>query len=524
MYRRIRRSELNELASEWHFSFDETELTDFHELTEYLSDITDGVDALPLPAPENVPASRDASRRPANGEDPYNAVVRWCSVRAKAREGPLSGVRVGVKDSIAVAGVPATAGASVLRDYIPTRDATVVGRILDAGGEIVAMLNMDYLAFSGGGESSMYGPTRCPFDTTRAAAGSSGGSGAALYYDDVDVTLGTDQGGSIRVPAAWSGVLGLKPTFGLVPYSGVVGIDQAIDHVGPLARSAIDAARLLQVVAGRDPNDPRQPTTVPVGDYVDSVERAGDDLTGLRIGVLTEGFDAAAGTDEQTRRAVRDTIDRLVQLGAQAIEVSVPEHLQGGSIAFTGFLEGMGALIAGGGNGFAHRGTYSPELARAITSGLKAYADELSPQVKLALVYASHMRRRYGGAVYAHARELNGWLRAGYDRALAEVDVLVLPTTPTPPHPLAPTTRIVDHVQRGWAVLSNAVMTNVTGHPALTMPAASASGLPVGVMLIGRPFAEEQLLATARTFEKRFGWVPDHPGDPRRSDGSPQAR
>jgi len=511
MYRRIRRSELNELASEWHFSLDESELDEFHALTEMVHDTTDSVDELPDVTQELLKAVRDPGRRPEAGEDPYNAVVRWCSAKLEGAEGLLSGTRIGLKDSIAVAGIPMTAGASILRDFVPGFDSAVARRILEAGGEIVAMLNMDYLAFSGGGESSAYGPTLCPFDPTRAAAGSSGGSGAALYYDGVDITLGTDQGGSIRAPAAWTGTIGLKPTHGLVPYSGIVGIDFAIDHVGPMARTAADAARLLQVVAGKDPEDPRQPAEVPVGDYVGAVRQAGD-LRGLRVGVLTEGFGDDVGTDEQTRSAVGAAIDRLVELGAEAREVSVPEHTRGGGIAFSGFMEGMGGLMYGGGNGFGWKGQYSPELGRAVTNGLKAYGDELSDQVKLTLVYALHMRRQYGGAVYAKAHNLHGWLRAGYDRALADVDVLALPTMPTPPHPVDPSLGIAERVMRGWAILSNTVLTNITGHPAISLPAAEAGGLPVGLMLIGRPFEDDRLLATAQAFEQRFGWAPEWSG------------
>ena len=150
---------------------------------------------------------------------------------------------------MALAGVPMTCGSRILEGYVPSRDAVVVERLLTAGAEIVAITNMDDLAFSGGGDSSAYGATLCPFDLERTAGGSSGGSAAALWYEGVDAGLGTDQGGSIRVPAAWCGVVGLKPTHGLVPYAGIVGIDRTFDHAGPMARSVEAAARLLDVIA-----------------------------------------------------------------------------------------------------------------------------------------------------------------------------------------------------------------------------------------------------------------------------------
>ena len=514
MLRRIRRSELNELAREWHFSLDETELDEFHALTEYIADVLDGLDRQ-SPAPVRVlEAVRDAGRRPAEGEDPYNAIVRFCSVKADA-EGILSGVRLGLKDAIAIAGIPMTCGSRVLQGFVPTRDSVVTERLLRAGAEIVATTNMDNLAFSGGGDTSAYGPTLCPFDTARTAGGSSSGSGAALYYDDVDVTLGGDQGGSIRVPAAWCAVLGLKPTHSLVPYTAIAGIDQSFDHCGPMARTAADAARLLQAIAGKDESDPRQ-REVPVQDYLKAVAEAPDNLRGVRIGVVPEGFDEAVGIEQEVAEATRGAIERLRELGAEVCELSVPEHLQAGGIAFVGFVEGMTALVGAGGNGYHWTGAYWPELALALREGLAAFGDELSPQMKLTLICGSHLRQRYRGALYAKAQNLRPALRAGYDRALGEVDYLVMPTTPGLPHVDDPTLPISAHVKRGWGVLANTYPMDMTGHPALTIPAAEAGGLPAGVMLVGRHFDDAGLLAVARTYEQRYGWVPAHPGDPRR--------
>jgi len=516
MYRRIRRSELNDLAAEWHFSFDDAELDEFFILTEYVTDVTTSVENLPQFTPSNLPAHRDPGHPADQASDPYNAVVRWCTVRLEGATGPLSGKRIGLKDSIGVAGIPITGGSNILTDFVPEADATVVRRILEAGGEIVAMLNMDYMAFSGGGESSAYGPTLCPFDTTRTAAGSSGGSGAALFYDDIDITLGCDQGGSIRAPGAWSGVIGLKPTFGLVPYTGILGIDLSIDHVGPMARTAEDAAVMLQVIAGKDPEDPRQPSSVPTADYVQSVRTAPDSLKGLRIAVVKEGFGPELPVEAETVAAVREVIAQLETLGADITEVSIPENLVSGGIAFSNFLEGMGALMAGGGNGFGWSGFYSSALSRAAVGGLKRQGDMMSAQFKLAMVYAAHMRRHYGGELYAKSRNLHPWLRAAYDRALEGVDMLVMPTMPNRPHQLDDTMSLSQKVMRGWAVLGNTVLTNITGHPAMTMPAAEADGLPIGVMFIGHHFEDHRLLSLASTWERRFGWRPAHPGDPRR--------
>ena len=201
---------------------------------------------------------REPGERPSAEEDPLNAIVRRCRVRAEGCEGILSGQRVAMKDSVAIAGIPLTCGSAILQGFVPSHDATVTDRILRAGGEIVCITNMDDLAFSGGGESSWYGPTRNPFDPERSAGGSSSGAAAALSYDGIDLAVGCDQGGSIRTPASWCGVVGLKPTHSLVPYTGIAGIDATFDHCGPMARTAKGAALLLQAMAGPDPGDPRQ--------------------------------------------------------------------------------------------------------------------------------------------------------------------------------------------------------------------------------------------------------------------------
>jgi amidase len=199
---------------------------------------------------------------------------------------------------------------------------------------IVAVTNMDDLAFSGGDESSAYGPTLNPFDTSRTAGGSSGGSAAALHYGGIDAALGTDQGGSIRVPAAWCGRLGLKPTHGLVPYTGIMGIDATFDHAGPIARRVADLARVMDVIAGADPSDPRQKRPLPVQDYSGAYARAADTLGGVRIGVIEEAFSAAVGIDDRVADAVWRTAQDFTALGATVSRVSIPEHTTFGDVSF----------------------------------------------------------------------------------------------------------------------------------------------------------------------------------------------
>ena len=247
-------------------------------------------------------------------------------MRAEGCEGILWGRRLAMKDSVAIAGIPLTCGSAILQGFVLAHDATVTDRILRTGAEIVCITNMDDLAFSGGGESSWYGPTRNPFDPARSAGGSSSGAAAALWYDGIDLAIGCDQGGSIRTPASWCGVVGLKPTHSLVPYTGIAGIDATFDHCGPLARTAEDAALLLQAIAGPDPGDPRL-REHPRTDYAAAVERAGNDLRGLRIGIITEGFSEAVGAvgSDLRRRARHGGAARRARR-LKLYECSLPEH------------------------------------------------------------------------------------------------------------------------------------------------------------------------------------------------------
>jgi amidase len=507
MVPRIDPSELAELARGWGFepAADEAgELLAVAEAVFATLDLLDGQEP-ELPAP--VDAVREVGERPGAVEDPFNAIVRRCRVRARSCEGLLSGQRVAMKDSVAIAGIPLTCGSAILQGFVPSYDATVTDRILRAGAEIACITNMDDLAFSGGGESSWYGPTRNPFDPQRSAGGSSSGSAAALWYDGVDLAVGCDQGGSIRAPASWCGVVGLKPTHSLVPYTGIAGIDATFDHCGPMARTANGAAQLLQVIAGADPGDPRQ-RDMPRADYTGAVARSPDDLHGLRIGVVKEGFSEGVGAEPATCEAVRATGERLAGLGADLRDISLPQHLEAGGIAFAGFVQGMTALMRSGGNGVGWAGRYWEELAPAILAGLRERGNELSPQVKAVLAAGRHLERRVGGAPYARAENLKPWLRAAYDRALADADVLLFPTTPFRAFRLDDEISTSERVLRGWGNLANTYPTDMTGHPAISLPLAEAGGLPVGVMLVGRRFDDARLLAIAATCERALGWAP----------------
>jgi amidase len=451
-------------------------------------------------------------------EDPYNAIARWVDVVADESERTsdlLAGKRIALKDVISVAGLPLTAASGHLKDYVPDEDSMVAQRILRAGGHIVAFTNMEGMAFGAGGESGIYGATHNPLDPSRSTSGSSGGSAAALYYDAIDIAFGTDQGGSIRTPAAWCGVIGLKPTHGLVPYTGVLSHDPTIDHVGPMARTVQNVAIALEAVAGWSAGDPRQWSLVgrEVGGYVRAVSTAPDTLQGIRFGVLTE---ALRDDGSPERAAVLESFagfrERLTDLGAELVEISIPSHAVAGPIMFAIMLEGVSATVLGHGEAYHWSGKHSPSLRRGFGEGMRARGDELPPAYKAAAIAGEYLRAEEFGTVYATAQNVANILRAQYDAALDSVDVMIMPTTPGIPMELSPDASLYDQQLRsftmGSRVGSDTPAHNLTGHPALSIPASEALGLPSGVMLVGARLSEAMLLSVARVWERRFGWFP----------------
>ncbi|PYO37995.1 MAG: Asp-tRNA(Asn)/Glu-tRNA(Gln) amidotransferase GatCAB subunit A, partial [Candidatus Rokuibacteriota bacterium] len=371
---------------------------------------------------------RDPGVRPSETEDPVGAFIRRCRVKG-ADTGPLAGKTVGLKDHIALAGVPLTFSSHMMDGYVPDFDATVVTRLLDAGATIVGKLKMEEFSWGGPGLSGVgdYGRPLNPHRPEHVTGGSSSGSGAAVASGAVDVALGGDQGGSIRLPAAWCGVVGLMPTHGLVPHSGVFGLEPTIDYVGPMARTVEDIAVSLQVMAGRDGFDPRQadvPATLP--GYTDAVARG---VKGLRIGLLEEGWGVKGG-DRAVDEAVMEAVRTLERGGAGVERVSVPLHAKALPALLPIYLEGGKRMYdTHFGGSFAK--TYYPSTLISIFGRLKqSHARELSPNLKLNLLQGYYLQRNYGGRLYAKAQNVRPTFVAQYDRVFERVDVLAMPTIP----------------------------------------------------------------------------------------------
>ncbi len=489
--------DLQKLAAASHFRLSPEELADFQALMPAMFETLDALERMPLAATQLKYPARDPGSRPDPKSDPFNAVIRRCTVNGAVR-GKLAGKRIGIKDNISVAGIPMTCGSSVMDGYVPDADATLVTRILDAGGKVVAKLNLDNFAFAGAGDTSSFGPTRNPHNPDYLAGCSSGGSAAALYYDDIDITVGGDQGGSIRIPSSWCGVVGLKPTHSLVPYTGCIGIDPTFDHAGPMGRTVADVALLLEVIAGQDPDDPRQHGGVKVERYTDAL---GKDLKGARIAIVREGFGgpvAESDVDSAVQRALASMRER----GAQIAEVSIPMHREGGSVAWGLMAEGAAALFAAHGVGYHFKGSYDAGFGDAFGRLRKERGDDLPPTVKLVSLVGGYLNSHYHGRLYAKAQHMRGTLRAAYDAVLANFDAIAMPTTPMKAHRYRPNLGPGETVSHGWNMLGNTAPFNMTGHPSISVPCGKSNGLPVGLMLTGKHFDEMTLIRIADAFER----------------------
>lgn len=392
-------------------------------------------------------------------------------------------------------------GTSILEGYVPPVDATIVTRILDAGGEIVGMSVCEAYCSSAGSHTSQSGPVHNPHRHGYSAGGSSSGSGALLGSGAVDMAIGCDQGGSIRVPSSWCGVYGMKPTWGLVPYTGILGFDPVLDHAGPMTTSVADNALLLEVLAGPDGVDPRQ-VSPRVENYTDAL---GQGVKGLRIGVLSEGF-GRKESEPQVDALVRSAAARLASLGATITEVSVPMHALGSAIVFGLIQSTVNAMLITDGFGMGREDLMVPSFMK-MQSRWRECPNDLPPVVQNWLLLAEFIRRERGYQVYAKAVNLVRRLRAAYDHALTGVDLLLLPTTPMKAQPLpaadAPVAVQIDATRMN---LGNTSPFDVSHHPAMSVPCGRIDGLPVGMMLVGRQWEEATIYRAAHAFEQSGDW------------------
>jgi len=500
--RRPTLEQMHDVVGSLHLSMSQGEVAEYLEVLEGTFQAYDRVNELPDYLPP-VRYPRTPGYRPGANENPLNAWAVKTEVRGAAH-GPLSGKRVVLKDNICLAGVPMMNGASTLEGYVPDIDATVVTRILDAGGTIVGKAHCEYFCLSGGSHTSALGPVHNPYKYGYSAGGSSSGCGALVGAGEVEMAIGGDQGGSIRMPASYSGCYGMKATHGLVPYTGVMPIEATIDHTGPMTATVGDNALLLEVIAGADGLDPRQyDVQVEKYSYTTGLGRG---VSGMRIAMVTESF-GWPSSEPDVDAKVREAAERLRAAGAIVEPVSIPMHRDGGAIWTPIALEGlMAQMMHGNGMGFNWKGLYTTSLLDAHANW-RSRADELSRTLKISMLAGEYFIKHHRGHFYAKAQNLGRLLRKTYDDVLARHDLLLMPTLPMKATPLPPANApLALWCQRGFEMLPNTCPFDVTGHPAMNIPCGMSDGLPIGMMLVGKHYAETTIYRAAHAFEQLGDW------------------
>ncbi len=423
-----------------------------------------------------------------------NAFLRFDSTKISegTSGGALAGVPIAVKDNICVDGWETTCASRILKGHVPPYDAAVIEKLKAAGGVIFGQANMDEFAFGSSSETSAYGVVRNPWDIERVPGGSSGGSAAAVAADMAFAALGSDTGGSIRQPAAFCGVVGLKPTYGRVSRYGLIAFGSSFDQIGPITKTVEDAAILMNVLAGHDHRDSTSASQA-VPDYTKALD---GNVRGLKVGLPEDFF--SAGLDPEIEKSVRSAAKLLEEKGATIVPVSLPHAQYSVAVYYiVAVAEASSNLGRFDGVRFGRRvpGADLIEMYRKTRS--EGFGDEAKRRILLGTFVLS---AGYYDAYYLQGQKARTLIRQDFRDAFAKVDLILSPTTPTPPF------KIGEKLTDPLAMYLSDIFTipaNLAGVPALSVPCGStASGLPIGAQLMGRPFEESVILRAAHTIEQ----------------------
>ncbi|MDD3245838.1 MAG: Asp-tRNA(Asn)/Glu-tRNA(Gln) amidotransferase subunit GatA [Methanosarcina sp.] len=408
----------------------------------------------------------------------------------EGHSGPLAGVPIAIKDNISVVGLPNSCGSKILEGYVPPFNAHVIEKLLAAGAVVLGKTNMDEFAMGSSTETSHFGPTSNPWDLERVPGGSSGGSAAVVAAGEAPFALGSDTGGSVRCPAAFCGVVGLKPTYGAVSRYGVVAYANSLEQVGPLANNVEDIAVLMDVIAGYDRRD-----STSINNKTECQKSLVDDVKGLKIGVPKEFF--GEGIHPDVEKAVWDAIHKYESLGATWKEVSMPNIKYSlASYYIIAMCEASSNLARFDGTRYGFR--ENAENWHAMVS--KTRADGFGTEVKRRILLGTYaLSAGYHDKYYLKALKVRTLVKQDFDKALSAVDLLMAPTMPNPAF------KIGEKIEDPLTLYLSDVNTcpiNLAGVPSISVPCGFTDGLPIGLQIMGKPFDEPTVLRAAYTFEQ----------------------
>ena len=411
-------------------------------------------------------------------------------IDSNGHEGPLAGVPIAIKENISTKGLSTTCSSKILQGYVPPYDAHVIEKLKSAGAVILGKTNMDEFAMGTSTESSYYGPTFNPWDMDRVPGGSSGGSAAVVAAGEAPVSLGSDTGGSVRCPAAYCGVVGLKPTYGCISRYGLISYANSLEQIGPLATNVADVATIMNVIAGYDSRDStsinRENT------YSDALK---DDVKGMNIGVPEEYF--GEGIDENVEKAVWDSISKFEDMGATYEKVSMPHTKYAlASYYIIAMSEASSNLARFDGTRYGYRVDGDNWHVMASKTRAEGFGDEVKRRILLG-TYA--LSAGYHDKYYLKALKVRTLVKQDFDKALANVDVLMAPTMPAPAFKIG---EKIDDPLSLYLADVNTVPINLAGVPSISVPCGLADGMPVGLQIIGKHFDENTIIKAAYSFEQ----------------------
>ncbi len=417
------------------------------------------------------------------------------------KAGALHGVPISIKDNISTRGWETTCASKILVGYIPPYDATVIEKLREGGATLFGKCNMDEFAFGSSSETSAFGPVRNPWDLERVPGGSSGGSAAAVASGEAIAALGTDTGGSIRLPAAFCGVVGLKPTYGRVSRYGLIAFGSSFDQIGPLTQTVEDAAILMNVIAGHDERDSTS-ANLAVPDYTQSLHRP---VKGLKIGLPKEYF--VKGMDPEIEASVREAAKVYKTLGAEIKEVSLPHTHHSVAVYYiVAVAEASSNLGRFDGVEYGFRATNSTLRDLYFETRDLGFGEEAKRRILLGTFVLS---AGYYEAYYRKGQKVRTLIRQDFEKAFKEVDLLLTPVSPTPPFKLGE--KMTDPLTMYLSDIFT-ISVNLAGVPAMSLPCGfTKTNLPIGMQLIAQPFAEETIFQAAHAYEQETQWFKRKP-------------